>query len=231
MTFLKQAPVLNCKPKAGTATTSPIIPQKRRSDVFVTPAADSSKKQIRPSQDKGKKVMIDPSVRALDFVTLQAKAFVAGSKEVDLLKKQITQLQEINKKLKQDANSKDKDLENLQKSKEQVELQAKLSQSKVEELALDLDTEKENRKKQYDQVVSDYIYTTLSMVPNFDFSILGAEAVEMAEGFHAMSPTQTKGYGGNLFPEEAETTNTEEVADEAASKVTDSSTAPIAPTA
>uniref|UniRef100_A0A803Q734 Uncharacterized protein n=1 Tax=Cannabis sativa TaxID=3483 RepID=A0A803Q734_CANSA len=160
MTFLKQAPVLNRKPKTRTATTSPIVPQKRKSDVVATPVADSSMKQI-------------------------------------------TQLQERNKKLKQDANSKDKDLENLQKSKEQVELQAKLSQSKVEELSRDFKTEEENGKKQYDQAIFDYIYTTFSKVPDFDFSILGAEAAEMAEAFRVMSPTQTQGCGGNLFPKEA----------------------------
>uniref|UniRef100_A0A803NIH5 Uncharacterized protein n=1 Tax=Cannabis sativa TaxID=3483 RepID=A0A803NIH5_CANSA len=33
MTFLKQAPILNRKPKAGTAMTSPVILQKRKSEV------------------------------------------------------------------------------------------------------------------------------------------------------------------------------------------------------
>uniref|UniRef100_A0A803PB91 Uncharacterized protein n=1 Tax=Cannabis sativa TaxID=3483 RepID=A0A803PB91_CANSA len=84
------------------------------------------------------------------------------------------------------------------------------SQSKVEELARNLETEKENGKKQYDQAVSDYIYTTLSKVPDFDFSILGAEATEMVEAFRPMSPTQTQECGGNLFPEEAETADAEE---------------------
>uniref|UniRef100_A0A803PKC8 Uncharacterized protein n=1 Tax=Cannabis sativa TaxID=3483 RepID=A0A803PKC8_CANSA len=121
------------------------------------------------------------------FITMFSRAFVAGSKE-------------------------DKELEDLRKSKEQVELEAKLSQTKVEELSRDLKAEKENGKKQYDQAVSDYIYTTLSKVPDFDFLILGAEAAEMAKAFRAMSPTQTQWCGGNLFPKDTEVANTEKVA-------------------
>uniref|UniRef100_A0A803PTJ3 Uncharacterized protein n=1 Tax=Cannabis sativa TaxID=3483 RepID=A0A803PTJ3_CANSA len=154
MTFLKQAQVLNRKPKTGTEMKSPIIPQKRKSEVVVTPATNFSKKL--------------------------------------------------------------------------AELQAKLSQSKVKELTRGLETEKENGKKQYDQAVSDYIYTTLAKVPDFNFSVLGAKVAKMAEAFRAMSPTKTQGCGGNRFREEAETADTEEVADRAASKVADDSTAPTA---
>ncbi|XP_060958001.1 uncharacterized protein LOC133029961 [Cannabis sativa] len=263
MTFLKQAPVLNRKAKTGTATTSPIVPQKRKSDVVATPAADSSKKLAKPTQDKGKKVVIDPAVRARDFLVLQekfvgeefmskvertpseelmprsaelasqfmtifSKAFVAGSKEVELLKRKNAQLQESVKKLKQEAANKDKEHKEFRK---QVELEAKNSKTKIEEMSRDLEVEKENGKQQYDQAVSDYICTTLSKIPNFDFSILGAEAAEMAEAFRAMSPTQTQGGERNLFPEDDDVADTEEVVDEAASKVADESTTPTAPIA
>ncbi|XP_060958262.1 uncharacterized protein LOC133030066 [Cannabis sativa] len=73
MTFLKSAPVLKIKPKSGTATTSPVIAQKRKSDVVATLAADSSKKLAKTTQDKGKKVMIEPTVRARDFLAMQEK--------------------------------------------------------------------------------------------------------------------------------------------------------------
>ncbi|KAM6583447.1 hypothetical protein CsatB_010449 [Cannabis sativa] len=158
-----------------------------------------------------------------------SKAFATGSKEVELAKKHIAQLQEDNKKLKQDASSKDKELEELRKAKEQVELEAKNAQTKIEEMSRDLETWKENGKKQYDQAVSDYIYTTLSKIPDFDFSILGAEAAEMAEAFRAMSPTPTQGGGGNLL-EETEVAEVEEVENEAVSKVADGSV-PAAPNA
>uniref|UniRef100_A0A803PBM7 Uncharacterized protein n=1 Tax=Cannabis sativa TaxID=3483 RepID=A0A803PBM7_CANSA len=165
---------------------------------------------------------------ATQLMTMFSRAFVAGSKEVHLLKKQVALLQENVKKLKQEANSKDKDIKDLQKTKEQAQTKANISQSKVEELTRDLETEKENWKKQYEQVVFYYIYTTLSKVPDFDFSILGAEAAEMAEAFHAMLPTQTQGCAGNLFLEEAETADAEEVADGAACKVADGSITPTA---
>ncbi|XP_060964095.1 uncharacterized protein LOC133033397 [Cannabis sativa] len=261
MTFLKSAPMLNRKLKPGTAATSPITSQKRKSDVVVTPIADSSKRPAKGIQEKGKKVVIDPAARARHVLYLQerfvsdeflskidkasseellpcaaelasqfmatfAKAFAAGPKEVELVKKHIAQLQEDIKKLKQDASSKVKELEELCKAKEQVELEAK---AKIEEMSRDLETEKENGKKQYDQAVSDYIYTTLSKVPDFDFSILGAEAAEMAEAFRAMSPTPTQGGGGNLL-EETEVAEVEEIENEVASKVADESV-PAAPNA
>ncbi|KAM6560626.1 hypothetical protein CsatA_029865 [Cannabis sativa] len=156
---------------------------------------------------------------ASQFMATFVKAFAARPKEVELAKKHIAQLQEDIKKLKQDASSKVKKLEELRKAKEQVELEAK---AKIEEMSRDLETEKENGKKQYDQAVSDYIYTTLSKVLDFDFSILGAEAAEMAEAFRAMSPTPTQGGGGNLL-EETEVAEVEEVENEVASKVADES--------
>uniref|UniRef100_A0A803Q860 Uncharacterized protein n=1 Tax=Cannabis sativa TaxID=3483 RepID=A0A803Q860_CANSA len=140
MKFLKHAPILNRKPKAGTATTSPILPQKRKSEVIVTPMAHSSKKHVKIAQDKGKKVMIDPAIWARNFITLQdkfvsddfvSKAFVAGSKEVDLLRKQNTLLQENVRKLKLDATSREKDVENLRKAKENAEEKAKQAEDKA----------------------------------------------------------------------------------------------------
>ncbi|KAM6583324.1 hypothetical protein CsatB_010326 [Cannabis sativa] len=254
MTFLKSAPVLKIKPKGGATTTSPVVAQKRKSDAMATLATGSSKKLAKTAQDKGKKVVIDPPVRARDFLAMQEKflaeipseelvtrsaelaaqsmtlfikAAATPSKEADSLKRQNAQFQENIKKLKQEVARKEKELEELSKAKEQAELKVKNSRATIEEMTRDLEAEKENGKKQYDQAVSDYIYTTLSKVPDFDFSLLGAEAAEMAEAFRAMSPTQTQGGGGNL-PDEVEGADAEEVENEVISKVADE-TAPVAP--
>uniref|UniRef100_A0A803PT63 Uncharacterized protein n=1 Tax=Cannabis sativa TaxID=3483 RepID=A0A803PT63_CANSA len=204
MTFLKQAPILIRKPKVATTTTSPIIPQKRKSNDVPTPVADLSKKQHKSAQDKGKNVMIDPAVRAHNIIALQDKFvtdefvskiegvpakdffprstelasqsmtmfsrdFVAGSKELDLLRKQNMLLQDGMKKLKLDVTSKDKDIEDLVKAKEQAE---------------------EN-------------------------------AAEIADAFRAMSQTKTPGLGGNLFLEDAKNLNAEEVANGTVNKIAD----------
>uniref|UniRef100_A0A803QSG8 Uncharacterized protein n=1 Tax=Cannabis sativa TaxID=3483 RepID=A0A803QSG8_CANSA len=68
------------------------------------------------------------------------------SKELDLLRKQNTLLQDGIKKLKLDVTSKDKDIKDLGKAKEQAE----------------------------------------EKLPDFDFAILGADAVEIADAFHAI---------------------------------------------
>ncbi|KAM6551272.1 hypothetical protein CsatB_001080 [Cannabis sativa] len=251
MTFLKSAPVLKIKQKGGTPATSPVVAQKRKSDVMTSLAADSSKKLAKTTQDKGKKVVIDSPVRARDFLAMQEKllaeipyedlasrstelavqsmalfmkAAATPSKETDSLKRQNVHFQENIKKLKQEVarmeelnRAKEKELEEVNRAKEQVELELKKSQDTVAEMARDLEAEKEGGKKQYDQAVSDYIYTTLSKVPDFDFSLLGAEAAEMAEAFRAMSPTQTQ---GNL-PDEIEGVQAEEVENEVASKIAD----------
>ncbi|KAM6567068.1 hypothetical protein CsatA_026196 [Cannabis sativa] len=263
MTFLKSAPVLKIKQKGGTPATSPVVAQKRKSDVMTSLAADSSKKLAKTTQDKGKKVVIDSPVRARDFLSMQEKllaeipyedlasrstdlavqsmalfmkAAATPSKEADSLKRQNVHFQENIKKLKQEVarmeelnKAKEKELEEVNKAKEQVELELKKSQDTIAEMARDLEAEKESGKKQYDQAVSDYIYTTLSKVPDFDFSLLGAEAAEMAEAFRAMSPTQTQ---GNL-PDETEGVQAEEVENEVVSKIADEAapdeTTPIAP--
>ncbi|XP_060974555.1 uncharacterized protein LOC133039664 [Cannabis sativa] len=263
MTFLKSAPVLKIKQKGGTPATSPVVAQKRKSDVMTSLAADSSKKLAKTTQDKGKKVVIDSPVRARDFLAMQEKllaeipyedlasrstelavqsmalfmkAAATPSKETDSLKRQNVHFQENIKKLKQEVarmeelnKAKEKELEEVNRAKEQVELELKKSQDTIAEMARDLEAEKESGKKQYDQAVSDYIYTTLSKVPDFDFSLLGAEAAEMAEAFRAMSPTQTQ---GNL-PDETEGVQAEEVENEVVSKIADEAapdeTTPIAP--
>ncbi|KAM6599131.1 hypothetical protein CsatA_018740 [Cannabis sativa] len=268
MTFLKSAPVLKIKQKGGTPATSPVVAQKRKSDVMASLVADSSKKLAKTTQDKGKKVVIDSPVRARDFLAMQEKflteipyedlvarstelaaqsmalfikAAATPSKEADSLKRQNAHFQENIKKLKLEVarieelnKAKEKELEELSRSKEQAELEVKKSQTTIAEMARDLEAEKENGKKQYDQAVSDYIYTTLSKVPDFDFSLLGAEAAEMAEAFRAMSPTQTQGGGGNL-PDEVEGVQAEEVENEVVSKVVDEAapdeTTPAAPDA
>ncbi|KAM6579736.1 hypothetical protein CsatA_003510 [Cannabis sativa] len=263
MTFLKSAPVLKIKQKGGTPATSPVVAQKRKSDVMTSLAADSSKKLAKTTQDKGKKVVIDSPVRARDFLAMQEKllaeipyedlasrstelavqsmalfmkAAATPSKETDSLKRQNIHFQESIKKLKQEVarmeelnKAKEKELEEVNRAKEQVELELKKSQDTNAEMARDLEAEKESGKKQYDQVVSDYIYTTLSKVPDFDFSLLGAEAAEMAEAFRAMSPTQTQ---GNLL-DETEGVQAEEVENEVVSKIADEAapdeTTPIVP--
>ncbi|KAM6567287.1 hypothetical protein CsatA_026415 [Cannabis sativa] len=268
MTFLKSAPVLKIKQKGGTPATSPVVAQKRKSDVMTSLAADSSKKLAKTTQDKGKKVVIDSPVRARDFLAMQEKllteipyedlvtrstelavqsmalfmkAAATPSKETDSLKRQNAHFQENIKKLKQEVarmeelnKAKEKELEELSRAKEQVELELKKSQTTIVEMTRDLGAEKESGKKQYDQAVSDYIYTTLSKVPDFDFSLLGAEAAEMAEAFRAMSPTQTQGGGGNL-PDEIEGVQAEEVENEVVSKIADEAapdeTTPVAPDA
>uniref|UniRef100_A0A803QNM0 Uncharacterized protein n=1 Tax=Cannabis sativa TaxID=3483 RepID=A0A803QNM0_CANSA len=116
MTFLKQAPLLNRKPKARTVTTSPIIPQKRKSEAVKTRVADSSKKQVKGTPPK--KLMLRSTKLASQFIAMFSKAFVASTKEVDLLRKHNTLLQENVRKLKLDATSKEKDVKNLQKAKE-----------------------------------------------------------------------------------------------------------------
>ncbi|KAM6563289.1 hypothetical protein CsatB_023287 [Cannabis sativa] len=263
MTFLKSAPVLKIKQKGGTPATSPVVAQKRKSDVMTSLAADSSKKLAKTTQDKGKKVVIDSPVRARDFLAMQEKllaeipyedlasrstelavqsmalfmkAAATPSKETDSLKRQNVHFQESIKKLKQEVarmeelnKAKEKELEEVNRAKEQVELELKKSQDTNAEMARDLEAEKESGKKQYDQAVSDYIYTTLSKVPDFDFSLLGAEAAEMAEAFRAMSPTQTQ---GNLL-DETEGVQAEEVENEVVSKIADEAapdeTTPIVP--
>ncbi|KAM6592378.1 hypothetical protein CsatA_000081 [Cannabis sativa] len=263
MTFLKSAPVLKIKQKGGTPATSPVVAQKRKSDVMTSLAADSSKKLAKTTQDKGKKVVIDSPVRARDFLAMQEKllaeipyedlasrstelavqsmallmkAAATPSKETDSLKRQNVHFQESIKKLKQEVarmeelnKAKEKELEEVNRAKEQVELELKKSQDTNAEMARDLEAEKESGKKQYDQAVSDYIYTTLSKVPDFDFSLLGAEAAEMAEVFRAMSPTQTQ---GNLL-DETEGVQAEEVENEVVSKIADEAapdeTTPIVP--
>ncbi|KAM6557130.1 hypothetical protein CsatB_004149 [Cannabis sativa] len=263
MTFLKSAPVLKIKQKGGTPATSPVVAQKRKSDVMTSLAADSSKKLAKTTQDKGKKVVIDSPVRARDFLAMQEKllaeipyedlasrstelavqsmalfmkAAATPSKETDSLKRQNVHFQESIKKLKQEVarmeelnKAKEKELEEVNRAKEQVELELKKSQDTNAEMARDLEAEKESGKKQYDQAVSDYIYTTLSKVPDFDFSLLGAEAAKMAEAFRAMSPTQTQ---GNLL-DETEGVQAEEVENEVVSKIADEAapdeTTPIVP--
>ncbi|KAM6587886.1 hypothetical protein CsatA_010491 [Cannabis sativa] len=247
MTFLKSAPVLKIKQKGGTPASSPVVAQKRKSDVMTTLAADSSKKLANTTQDKGKKVVIDSPVRPRDFLAMQEKllaeipyeelvsrstelaaqsvalfmkAVATPSKETDSLKRQNAHFQENIKRLKQEVAKMEelhKELEEVNRAKEQLELELKKSQDTIAEMARDLEAEKESGKKQYDQAVSDYIYTTLSKVPDFDFSLLGDEAAEMAEAFRSMSPTRTQ---GNL-PDEIEGVQAEEVENEVVSKIVD----------
>ncbi|XP_060965999.1 uncharacterized protein LOC133034697 [Cannabis sativa] len=247
MTFLKSAPVLKIKQKGGTPASSPVVAQKRKSDVMTSLAADSSKKLAKTTQDKGKKVVIDSPVRPRDFLAMQEKllaeipyeelvsrstelaaqsvalfmkAVATPSKETDSLKRQNAHFQENIKRLKQEVAKMEelhKELEEANRAKEQLELELKKSQDTIAEMARDLEAERESGKKQYDQAVSDYIYTTLSKVPDFDFSLLGDEAAEMAEAFRSMSPTRTH---GNL-PDEIEGAQAEEVENEVVSKIVD----------
>ncbi|KAM6547179.1 hypothetical protein CsatB_018855 [Cannabis sativa] len=92
-------------------------------------------------------------------------------------------------------------------------------------LTRDLAAEKENEKKAYDQTVFDYIYTTLTKLPDFDFMVFRPEAVEMANALRTMSPTETQGLGGNLFFDDAKDATIAELAN-GARKVVDYSNAP-----
>uniref|UniRef100_A0A803QFV6 Uncharacterized protein n=1 Tax=Cannabis sativa TaxID=3483 RepID=A0A803QFV6_CANSA len=183
MTFLKHAPIFNRKSKVGTAT-----PLKRKSDVAPTPVADLSKKQQNVAQDEGKKVVINPAVKACDIMVLQDMFVSDEFKELNLLKKQNSNLQEGLKKAKLDAAAKDKEVE-------------------------DLDS-KENAKKASDQAVSDYIYTTLTKLPEFNFTVFGPQAVEMSNAFRTMSPIENQGLGENLFPKDAGDATAAEVVDD-----------------
>ncbi|XP_060974561.1 uncharacterized protein LOC133039663 [Cannabis sativa] len=161
---------------------------------------------------------------AAQSMALFIKAAATPSKEADSMKRQNAHFQENIKKLKQEVarmekeleelgKAKEKELEELGKAKEQAELEVKKSQATIVEMACDLETEKENGKKQYDQ---------------------SGEAAEMAEAFRAMSPTQTQGGGGNLLGE-VEGAQAEEVENEVISKVMDETaldeTTPAAPDA
>uniref|UniRef100_A0A803P9H1 Uncharacterized protein n=1 Tax=Cannabis sativa TaxID=3483 RepID=A0A803P9H1_CANSA len=151
-----------------------------------------------------------------------------GSKDLDLLRKQNSLLQESVKKLKLEAIMKDKEINDLGKAKEQVEEKVKVLESRVEELGRYLENEKEIRKKKYDQAISNYVYTTFIKLPDFDFVVLGAEVVEMADAFRAMSPTKTQGLGGNIFLEDAKNANVDDVTDGVARKVADDPNTPTA---
>ncbi|KAM6548199.1 hypothetical protein CsatB_019875 [Cannabis sativa] len=218
MTFLKSAPVLKIKQKGGTPASSPVVAQKRKSDVMTSLAADSSKKLAKTTQDKGKKVVIDSPVRPRDFLAMQEKllaeipyeellsrstelavqsvalfmkAAATPSKETDSLKKQNAHFQENIKRLKQEVAKMEelhKELEEVNRAKEQLELELKKSQDTIAEMARDLEAEKESGKKQYDQAA-----------------------------FRSMSPTRTQ---GNL-PDEIEGVQAEEVENEVVSKIVD----------
>uniref|UniRef100_A0A803Q220 Uncharacterized protein n=1 Tax=Cannabis sativa TaxID=3483 RepID=A0A803Q220_CANSA len=157
-TFLKQAATFRRKPKVGTATMSLIILQTRKSDAVPTQAADSSKKEHKAHQDKGKKVMIDHTVRARDAMALQEK-FVSD----------------------------------------------------------------ESVSKIYWIPIEDLMTRSAELASQFM-----AIGVEMADAFRAMSPTETQGLRGNIFSEDAENANIDEVADGVVSKVVDDPTTLVA---
>ncbi|XP_060974639.1 uncharacterized protein LOC133039725 [Cannabis sativa] len=218
MTFLKSAPVLKIKQKGGTPASSPVVAQKRKSDVMTSLAADSSKKLAKTTQDKGKKVVIDSPVRPRDFLAMQEKllaeipyeelvsrstelavqsvalfmkAATTPSKETDSLKRQNAHFQENIKRLKQEVAKMEelhKELEEVNRAKEQLELELKKSQDTIAEMARDLEAEKESGKTTCDQ-----------------------------PSFRSMSPTRTQ---GNL-PDEIEGVQAEEVENEVVSKIVD----------
>uniref|UniRef100_A0A803NVY2 Uncharacterized protein n=1 Tax=Cannabis sativa TaxID=3483 RepID=A0A803NVY2_CANSA len=144
--------------------------------------------------DRPARPVLDPARREI------TEAFVAGTMEVDILRKQNTLLHENVKKLKLEATSGEKDVEDLKKAKEQAEEKTKQAEDKAR--------------------------LSESRVKELTRHLLGTEVVKIAKAFRAMSPTQTQGCGGNLFPLEAENADTEEVVDGAASKVVDDSITP-----
>uniref|UniRef100_A0A803Q141 Uncharacterized protein n=1 Tax=Cannabis sativa TaxID=3483 RepID=A0A803Q141_CANSA len=106
-------------------------------------------------------------------------------------------------------------------------MRVKKLEEDIAELTHNLESEKENVKKAYDQAISDYIYTTLTKLSKFDFAVFGPEVVKMDNAFCTMSPIETQGLGGNLFPDDAEDATATEVAD-GISKVISDSIAPVA---
>uniref|UniRef100_A0A803Q5X3 Uncharacterized protein n=1 Tax=Cannabis sativa TaxID=3483 RepID=A0A803Q5X3_CANSA len=80
----------------------------------------------------------------------------------------------------------------------QAELEAKKGKVTASQIKMELE-----KKKWYDQAVNDYIYTTLTSVPSFDFTVCGLEAVEMADTFCSMSLSETQGVVRIPFPENA----------------------------
>ncbi|XP_060972661.1 uncharacterized protein LOC133038507 [Cannabis sativa] len=233
MTFLKSAPVLKIKQKGGTPASSPVVAQKRKSDVMTSLAADSSKKLAKTTQDKGKKVVIDSPVRPRDFLAMQEKllaeipyeelvsrstelaaqsvalfmkAVATPLKETDSLKRQNAHFQENIKRLKQEVAKMEelhKELEEANRAKEQLELELKKSQDTIAEMARDLEAERESGKKQS-------LTSTSRCLEMKAF-------LKWAEAFRSMSPTRTQ---GNL-PDEIEGAQAEEVENEVVSKIVD----------
>uniref|UniRef100_A0A803QNJ6 Uncharacterized protein n=1 Tax=Cannabis sativa TaxID=3483 RepID=A0A803QNJ6_CANSA len=159
------------------------------------------------------------------LMTIYSRAYVVCFKDLNLLKKQNLALQEGLKKTKLDAVAKDKEVEDLEERIKILNEQVKKLEEDNTGLTRDLAAEKENEKKAYDQTVFDYIYTTLTKLPDFDFMVFRPEAVEMANALRTMSPTETQGLGGNLFFDDAKDATIAELAN-GARKVVDYSNAP-----
>uniref|UniRef100_A0A803PTK6 Uncharacterized protein n=1 Tax=Cannabis sativa TaxID=3483 RepID=A0A803PTK6_CANSA len=95
MTFLRHAPIFNCKPKASTTTPSPAFPRKETVTLFL--------------------------LRWLLSRLATSWFFKRSSKDLDLLKKKNSVLQESVEKVKLDATTKHKEIEDLGKGKGQAE--------------------------------------------------------------------------------------------------------------
>uniref|UniRef100_A0A803PRR5 Uncharacterized protein n=1 Tax=Cannabis sativa TaxID=3483 RepID=A0A803PRR5_CANSA len=121
MMFLKQAPSFNCKAKVNIATPSAVTPQKRKSEVATTTVVNLLKKQQKQfmSDDIVAKVEGAPTEDNLSrsaeltsqFMTLFSVAFGASIKDLELLKKHNSALQEGLKKTKLDVAAKEKEVD------------------------------------------------------------------------------------------------------------------------
>uniref|UniRef100_A0A803PB03 Uncharacterized protein n=1 Tax=Cannabis sativa TaxID=3483 RepID=A0A803PB03_CANSA len=161
MTHLKSALVLNCKLKSNKelATPSSVNPPQTRKSEAVNPLIlDLSKKQ-----QKEKYVS--------DYFVVQ----IEGTPIEDLWARYSNYMTqgviEGLKKVKLKAASKDKKIKDLGRAKDKAGEKIKKLEEQIVSLTRDLNNEKEEKKKAYDQVVNDYIYTTLTKLLDFHFSI------------------------------------------------------------
>uniref|UniRef100_A0A803QBF7 Transposase (putative) gypsy type domain-containing protein n=1 Tax=Cannabis sativa TaxID=3483 RepID=A0A803QBF7_CANSA len=153
----------------------PVDAKLQQEPIYKEPSEKQKKKidKCLPNrlQDKYQVNIVTPSAATPQ----KRKSKVTTTLEVDLSKKHQKVTQDKGKKAKLDIVAKDKEVEDLNRAKNQAEEKAKKSEEKTKKLEEEivnlihnLEGEKENAKKAYDQAVFDYIYTTLTKLPDFD---------------------------------------------------------------
>uniref|UniRef100_A0A803P533 Uncharacterized protein n=1 Tax=Cannabis sativa TaxID=3483 RepID=A0A803P533_CANSA len=88
---------------------------------------------------------------ALQFMIVYSRASIVGLEDFDLLKKQNTTFQEGVRKAKLGIVAKEKEVDDLDKAKDQAMEKAKKLEGDNATLSRDLETKIENEKKAYDQ--------------------------------------------------------------------------------